>query len=410
MPSKAEFCSLLANAYEHLYDLVHLRTHPLAKMLVSDAALDRDETAWHLHHTLLDAIDKLSPCPEAPAFSREWRRHRLLALHYVDGLSYAAVADQLAISQRSFYRERDAAIEAIADLLMESLQAPDQAPQPAQEPAAERLELLRLEAERLAQADQRAKVSDVLAGVLELLRENLEQHQIHVELALPPSLPEVSVDGSLLRQVLLGTVGHLVVHAEQAKLRLAAEVDEGVVWLSLAAVPPEAVSSTRQAQIRKRLATLEEMAALCKVQIETRHTGEAIVGFRVGLPTERERTILVIDDNEDVIELIRRFLHRHQYHVVGAQAAQEALALARQLQPHAITLDLMMPGQDGWDVLQTLLNQPETCHIPIIVCSVLREEELALSLGSTAFLEKPVTEQALLSVLQRLDQPTQPEM
>jgi CheY-like chemotaxis protein len=62
----------------------------------------------------------------------------------------------------------------------------------------------------------------------------------------------------------------------------------------------------------------------------------------------------------------------------------------------------MLPGQDGWDLLQILLNRPETNHIPLIICTVLKQKELALSLGATAFLEKPVTEQALFSTLEAL--------
>jgi CheY-like chemotaxis protein len=64
----------------------------------------------------------------------------------------------------------------------------------------------------------------------------------------------------------------------------------------------------------------------------------------------------------------------------------------------------MMPKQDGWHVLQTLLNQPDTSRIPVIVCSVLKQKELALSLGATAFVEKPITEQALLSALDALEE------
>jgi CheY-like chemotaxis protein len=67
-----------------------------------------------------------------------------------------------------------------------------------------------------------------------------------------------------------------------------------------------------------------------------------------------------------------------------------------------MTLDLMMPGRDGWDLMQIPLNQPGTSSIPIIVCTVLKQKELALSLGAAAFLEKLFSQQTLLSTLNAL--------
>ena len=113
---------------------------------------------------------------------------------------------------------------------------------------------------------------------------------------------------------------------------------------------------------------------------------------------------MVVDDNEDILELFRGYLSPHHYRVVTAQTGQDALSLARRLRPYAITLDLMMPDQDGWDLLQALLNQPDTQHIPIIICSVLTQKELALSLGATAFLEKPISEDTLLLALEALEE------
>src|SRR5579883_1415455 len=119
MLTRDEFTSHVADAYAHLYDLVGLRTHPLTDELVPDLSLDRKEKAWQVHHLLLRAIEELDPGSRAPAFSREWRRHRLMMLHYVDGLHPEAVADRLGISRRQYYREHDAAIEAIAAVLWE---------------------------------------------------------------------------------------------------------------------------------------------------------------------------------------------------------------------------------------------------------------------------------------------------
>jgi CheY-like chemotaxis protein len=407
MASKAEFASHVADAYEHLYDLVHLRTQPLIDIL-SPSSLPAKTRARRLHRTLLDVIEELDPGPQAPAFSHEWRRHRLMVLRYVKGLNPQAVADQLAVSLRHYYRVHNAAIEDVATLLWDRYVARPPTSQGAsqaleEEPSPSRLELLRLEAARLTQADRYARVGDVVEGALPLLQEMLHRHRVDVRMALPESLPGVSIDQSLLRQMLLGMLGYLIERTEEAAVQVTAQVEGPAVFLSLTVEPPKSVRPTKQAEVEERLSALEEMATLSGAHILPMHVGHAIVGFDVQLPIV-EHTVLVVDDNEDVLELFRGYLSPHRYRVVTAQTAPEALDEARQFQPYAITLDLMMPNQDGWTLLQTLLNQPDTRHIPVIVCSVLKQKELALSLGATAFLEKPITEQVLLSTLEALQE------
>jgi len=171
--------------------------------------------------------------------------------------------------------------------------------------------------------------------------------------------------------------------------------------------PPEAMAAPEAREAEERVSALSEMAALTNAQVSplfgATREDSGVVGFELGLPIA-ERTVLVVDDNEDVLELFRSYLSPHRYRVVTVRSARQALDLAREVQPYAITLDLMMPGQDGWDVLQTLLNQPDTRHIPVIVCTVLRQKELALSLGAAAFLAKPTTEAALLAALESLEE------
>jgi CheY-like chemotaxis protein len=403
-----EFAAHVADAYEHLYDLVYLRTHPLLDTLVRSPSQPDKKRARRLHRILLDIIAELDPGPQAPSFSHEWRRHRLMLLRYVKGLSPQAVADQLIISLRHYYRVHKAAIEDVAGILWDRYivhpSTSEEMPEAAEEEAPlSRLELLRLEAARLAQADRYARVGDVVRGLLPILEEMLRQHRLEIHLALSEPLPGISIDQGLLRQMLLGTLGYLIERANQATIRLAAQVEGSAVCLSLAVEPPETIRSTMQAEVKDRLSAFEEMATLTGAHILPIYAGQAIVGFDVQLPIT-EHTVMVVDDNEDILELFRGYLSPHRYRVVTIQAAREVPEKTRQIQPYAITLDLMMPNQDGWDLLQVLLNQPDTRHIPIIVCSVLRQKELALSLGATAFLEKPVTEQALLATLEALEE------
>lgn len=405
---REEFIQWVSSAYRYLYDLVSLRSHPLADILVPDPSLRRKEKAWQLHHILLDVIDELDPGPQAPAFSKEWRRHRLMVLRYVDGLDPQSVADQLAISRRHFYREHEAAIEAVASILWDryvthAQTKPLRTGEKPDEETLNRLELLRLEAARLNQANRYARLAEVIEGVVDLIWEMARQRDIHILINLEPNLPNVGVDRSILRQLLLEVLSYLVERLAQGEIQIQAAREGERLHLSLRGHGiQEPQSPTHPDGEGARFATIRELAAMQDAQIELVFDGQEIAGFDVQLPIASPRTILVVDDNEDVLQLFQRYLYQHHYRVVTAQSSAEAIRLARELQPYAITLDLMMPEQDGWDVLQTLTNQPQTQHIPVIVCTVLSAKELALSLGAAAFLEKPVTEEALISVLEAL--------
>ena len=101
--------------------------------------------------------------------------------------------------------------------------------------------------------------------------------------------------------------------------------------------------------------------------------------------------------------MLDRYLTGLDLHVVAAGNGPAGLALARELAPAAIVLDVMMPDVDGWEVLQTLRTQPETRGIPVIICSVFDDPELAAALGASHFLSKPVSREALLAALRQAD-------
>ncbi len=87
---------------------------------------------------------------------------------------------------------------------------------------------------------------------------------------------------------------------------------------------------------------------------------------------------------------------------VGAEDAEQGLALATELQPKAILLDVMMPNRDGWSLLGRLREHPRTEDIPVVVCTILSQRELALALGAAGFIRKPVIRADLLQLLDRL--------
>jgi signal transduction histidine kinase/CheY-like chemotaxis protein len=110
--------------------------------------------------------------------------------------------------------------------------------------------------------------------------------------------------------------------------------------------------------------------------------------------------ILVVDDDPVARDLLRRTLTRQGFAVTTADSGEEGLRLALEIRPAAITLDVMMPGLDGWAVLRRLKADPETADIPVVVVSLLQDGSLAYALGAAGFLSKPIERARLRSLLE----------
>ena len=124
---------------------------------------------------------------------------------------------------------------------------------------------------------------------------------------------------------------------------------------------------------------------------------EALSPDPEGIEDDREKLqpgdliLLVIDDDRAFSGLLRDFAREKNFKVVAARNGNQGIALAQKLQPSAITLDLHLPGNDGWVVLDRLKHDPKTRHIPIHIISVDPERERSLRLGAISFIQKPVT-------------------
>ncbi|MCX7920021.1 MAG: response regulator [bacterium] len=114
-----------------------------------------------------------------------------------------------------------------------------------------------------------------------------------------------------------------------------------------------------------------------------------------------QETILAIDDDPEVLELMRRFLEKEGYRVVTASSGEEGLKLAEQVKPKVITLDVMMPHIDGWQVLSAIKANPAIADIPVIMLTMVDEKNIGYALGATDYLMKPVEKEQLVSILRR---------
>lgn len=114
-----------------------------------------------------------------------------------------------------------------------------------------------------------------------------------------------------------------------------------------------------------------------------------------------EPVVLVIDDDPNARELIRRTVERDGFHVATAASGEEGLRLARELRPVLITLDVKMPGMDGWTVLNRIKTDPALSDTPVIMVSILDNRNLGYALGAADYLLKPVDRGRLSHLLSR---------
>lgn len=112
--------------------------------------------------------------------------------------------------------------------------------------------------------------------------------------------------------------------------------------------------------------------------------------------------ILVVDDDPDMHTLLARYLSDDQFDLSFTKYGKEALEMAAELKPDLITLDIQMPGMDGWDTLAALKNNPDLLTIPVVMISVDDERKKGVALGADAYLVKPINETAIIRVADKL--------
>lgn len=110
-------------------------------------------------------------------------------------------------------------------------------------------------------------------------------------------------------------------------------------------------------------------------------------------------TVLVIDDDSSVLDILQRFLTKQGFHVLTANNGKDGLRLAREYHPSAITLDVMMPDVDGWEVLSEIKTDQKISDIPVIMLSMVDNKERGFALGVSEYLLKPINPKQVVNVL-----------
>lgn len=397
--NRTQFVAALRTALMQLDDLQSLRRSPLLPWLAREREVP---TPLALQQALLDAIESLKGV-KSPLTSRAYE---ILYYRYVEQLTQKEVAFQLGISERQLRREQANAIELLADALWQQLNLPQQtssltAHQPVTSPSEDDLAL----SEELAWLREGfgTEASNVSTELTKALREAsvLVQHY-HVTLSphISSEPPPVAVPPSVLRQALLTALTAAIPQASGGTLyiALAQSGTDAVIIIQPADAPTGDHSALEQGL--SSLHTTSQLLTPFGGRVIASSTG--LLRIEIAVPTVGSVPVLVIDDNPDARQLFQRYAENSRFRVIATADCDQAILLAQNTGARAIVLDIMMPAMDGWDILARLRHHPATQHIPILICTILPQKELAGLLGATAFLQKPVSQQAFLEALDRL--------
>ncbi len=393
------FGRYLKEALGAYHDPVLLQTTPLLALLAPQPVTGEPATAA-LRQQIRDAIETLRPVPSLDSSRPEWLRYRLLTLRYLRSYTPVEVSDELGISQTTFYRYNQEAVEAVAGVLWEAYQREQARPGADHPGPLSPDEQAQEEAMRLAREAQRLPVDlgAILAGSERLIRPLAVQRGLDLEIEAPTSLPTIWGDPAVIRQILLNALTEALALAASGHLRLTVEVGQQETLWRL-----HGLAHTAE-DMPERLAGLEISRGLLDVYggrlwVEGEGGSSALC---LAIPVGKPHTVLVVDDDNDTIRLYQRCLQAHGIAVETARNAEQMKARLATSLPELVLLDVLMPQEDGWDMLQYLKAMPETAHVPVVVCSVLSQEGLALALGAAEVLRKPIAEATLIKMVQAI--------
>jgi PAS domain S-box-containing protein len=295
------------------------------------------------------------------------------------------------------------------------------------------LDLSKIEAGKMELYLETFEVRPMVETVAATVTPLVEKNGNRLELVLDGQLGVVHADQTRLRQILLNLLSNASKFTERGTITLAARREANGGGDTLVFV----VSDTGIGMTEAQLGRLFQAFTQAEASTSSRYGGtglglaisrsfcemmggtigvESATGkgttFTVRLPAqvtggvdreaagEEAGAILVIDDDARSRELLQRILGGAGLRVVVAADGAAGLELARGIEPSVITLDVMMPGMDGWAVLEALKADPATAAIPVIMVSVLDERQLGFALGAADYVTKPVDRQRLLAVIE----------
>ena len=392
---------VLRDGLAHLYDPGFQPSEKLCELFGCEGA----DTAMIAQTKIVQGIEALKPGEDVPPASRTARLYEILHSRFVLRLTLEETAMRLHMSLSSTWREQRSAIHFLTSEFWRQQQAslherePQTAnPLPPQNGSQKQESEWHSQTKRELAALQ-SHAPDVVSNVGKLLQQVCElenplaaKRDVRLEIGqIKPDL-EAALHPSILRQILITAIGEFLKHMSGGKISLFARLEDGGILVTLAA-------SITSGEIHFKETLLSNLPLPEDASAEIHQDGRSVFVW-VRLPPVIDRlNVLVLDDNLDMIHFYQRSTEGTNYRIVAFEWGEGLIEAIQRVKPDLIILDVMLPTSDGWELLMQIHADRGARHIPVIVCSVVKGEELALSLGAALYLSKPVPPQDFIKAL-----------
>lgn len=295
------------------------------------------------------------------------------------------------------------------------------------------LDISKIEAGKMELAfDDNTNIADLVNSAMSTAVGLTKDKPIKLERVIPEDLPLVRADPTRVRQILINFLSNAAKFTDEGFIRVEVKLVEEIeshpeIMISVTDSGP-GIAPEDQLKLFQPFSQVDTSPtrkvggtglglSISRMLVEL-HNGRIGVQSELGkgstfwftLPLmnsepesdDQEKLVLTIDDDSQVLGLYERYLKDHGYQVFALTDPFQAVETARRLQPFAITLDILMPDKDGWQVLEELKRNPETQAIPVIICSIVPEAERGINLGASAYLTKPILEDDLVGALEQI--------
>jgi CheY-like chemotaxis protein/nitrogen-specific signal transduction histidine kinase len=300
------------------------------------------------------------------------------------------------------------------------------------------LDLSRIEAGRMELHVESFEIAALVNDVTRTIGPLLEQNRNTLAVNCPGALGSMRADQTRTRQILFSLLSNASKFTESGTITISAERRAGPEgeWIRFvvsdtgigmtpqqlehvfeAFAQGDATTTRRHGGAGLGLAISRHFSRMMGGDINVTSTPQNGSIFTVLLPARVDPTappaaeatpdaaghptVLVIDDDVTMLDLLQRTLGRDGFHVVTCESGEAGLERARQLQPAVITLDVMMPRMDGWSVLTALKSDPQLAEIPVVMLTMVDDRNMGYALGAADFLTKPVDSARLSAVVRK---------